>query len=83
MEGSQASMGKKGENLCNFIHRLSDLVGGGVEISRVVPDIQLAGYPVSFAGYPAGQITGYSVKLLNKRCELRMSKFLSEPFQLV
>ena len=30
-----------------------------------------AGYPVSFAGYPAGRITGYPVKLLNKRCELR------------
>ena len=38
------------------------------------------GYPVSFAGYPAGRITGYSagypVKLLNKRCELRMSKLI-------
>ena len=25
-----------------------------------------AGYPVSFAGYPAGRITGYPVKLLSK-----------------
>ena len=41
---------------------------------RVVPDIRLpAGYPVSFAGYP--------VKLLNKRCELRKRRLVSEPFQ--
>ena len=44
---------------------------------RVVPDIRLTGYPafdirypvgylVSYAGYPAGRITGYLVKLLNK-----------------
>ena len=47
-----------------------------------------AGYPVSIAGYPAGypagRITGYPagypVKLLNKLCEFRMSKLISEPF---
>ena len=50
----------------------AECVGGGAEC-RVVPDIQLAGYPaffdirypagylVSFAGYPAGWITEYPV----------------------
>ena len=34
--------------------------------SRVVPDIRPILYPVSFAVYSAGLITGYPDKLLNK-----------------
>ena len=62
-------LGKLGsEEVISSLHliQLGKGVGDNRELYRVVPDIRLAGYPtffisgipVSFAGYPAGRITG-------------------------